>query len=69
MHILNEVCYLTKSIAAIHFFYGSFIVSQEHLQRSIFQGHCIYFTTLVATIHIITSGLGLIRENLNDMFI
>ena len=69
MCILNEACHLTKSIAAIHLFYGSFIVSQEHLQRSIFQGHCIYFTTFVATIHIVTSGLGLIRENLDDMFI
>ena len=67
MYILNEVCYLTASIAAIHFFYGSVIISREHLKRSIYQGHCDYFTTLVATIHVVTSGLWLIRENLNDM--
>ena len=69
MYILNKVCYLTASIAAIHFFYGSVIISREHLKRSICQGHCVYSTTLVATIHIITSGLWLIRGNLNNMFI
>ena len=37
--------------------------------RSICQENCVYLTTLVATIHIITSGLWLIREKLNDMFI
>ena len=68
MYMLNEVCYLTASIAAIHFFYGSVIISREHLKRSICQEHCVYYTTLVATMHIITSGLWLIRENLN-MFI
>ena len=68
MYMLNEVCYLTASIAAIHFFYGSVIISREHLKRSICQEHCAYYTTLVATMHIITSGLWLIRENLS-MFI
>ena len=68
MYMLNEVCYLTASIAAIHFCYGSVIISREHLKRSICQRHCVYYTTLVATMHIITSGLWLIRENLN-MFI
>ena len=69
MYILNEVCNWTASIAVIHFFYGSVTVSWEHLKLSICQGHCVYFATLIATIHIITSGLWLIRENLNDLFI
>ena len=38
---------------------------REHLKRSICQGHCVYFTTLVTAIHIITSGLWSIREKLN----
>ena len=65
MYLLNEVFYLTASIAAIHIFYGSIIISPEHLKRSICEGHCVYFTTLVVTIHIhtITSDLWLIREN------
>ena len=67
MYLLNEVCYLTVSIAAIHFFYGSVIIS--HLKRSMRQGHCAYFTTLVATIHIIVSGLWLIIKKLNYMLI
>ena len=49
MYILNEVCYLTAPIAAIHFYYGSVIISREQLKRSICQGRCVYFTTLVAT--------------------
>ena len=69
MCILNEVCYLTTSIEAIYFFYNSVIILREHLNRSICQGHCVYFTTLVAIIHIITSGLWLTQVKLNDMFI
>ena len=69
MYILNEVCYLTTPIGAIYFLYNSVIISREHLKRSTCQGHCVYSTTLVATIHIITSGLWLNREKLNDMFI
>ena len=69
MFILNDACYLATYIGAIYFFYNSVIISQEHLKRSICQGHCVYFTTIVATIHIITSGLWLIREKLNDMLI
>ena len=68
-HILNEVCYLTASVAAIQFFYGSVIISREHSKRSKCQGYCVYFTTFVAAIHIITSGLWFIRENLNGMLI
>ena len=45
MYILNEVCYLIASIASIHFFFGSIIISREHLKRSICQGHCSCFTT------------------------
>ena len=51
MCILKEVCYFTISITATHFFYGSVIISREHLKRSICQGHGAYFKTLVATIH------------------
>ena len=51
MDILKDVCYLTTSIADIHVFYGSVIISREQLKRSICQGHCIYFTILVAAIH------------------
>ena len=69
MYILNEFCYLTTSIGAIYFFYNSVIISREHLKRSIFQVHCVYFSTFVATIHIIKSCLWLIREKLNTMFI
>ena len=61
--------YLTTSIGAIYFFYYSVIISQGHLKQSICQGHCVYLITSVATIHIITNGLWLIREKLNDMFI
>ena len=61
MFILNEVCYLTASIGPIYLFYNSVIISREQLKRSICQGHCVYFTTLVATIHIVTSGLWLIQ--------
>ena len=66
---MNEVSYLTPSIATIHFFYNSVIISPEHLKRSICQGNCVYFTTPVATIHIITNGLCFTRVKLNDMFI
>ena len=69
MYILNEVCYLTTSIGAIYFLYNSVIISREHLKRSICKGRYVYFTTLVANIHIITSGLWLIRGKLNNMFI
>ena len=68
MYILNDVCYLA-TIRAIYFFYNSVITLREHFKRSIYQEHCVYFTTLVATIHIITTGLWLIREKLNDIFI
>ena len=40
----------------------------KHLKRFICQGHCVYFATLVATIHIITSGLWLIRKKMNMFF-
>ena len=68
MYILNEVCYLTTSIGAVYFFCNSVIISLEHLKRFICQGHCVYFATLVATIHIITSGLWLIRKKMNMFF-
>ena len=42
MYILNEVCYLTASAAAILFFYGSIIISWGHVKQSICQGHCVY---------------------------
>ena len=42
---------MTTSFPAIHFFYDSVIISRDHLERSTCQGNCVYFTTLVATIH------------------
>ena len=56
-------------LGPIYFFSISANISREQLKWSICQGDCFYFTTLVAIIHIITSGLRLIREKLNDMFI
>ena len=47
----NKVCYMTTSFTAIHFFYVSVIISQEHWKQSTFQGNCLYFTILFATIH------------------
>ena len=40
-------CYLTTSVAAIHFFSGTVIISREHLC----QGQCVYFTKFIAAIH------------------
>ena len=68
MHILNEVYYLITSIATIHFLYGSAITSQEHLKRSICQGHCVYLTTRVVTMHYNKLSV-LIRENLNEVYL
>ena len=42
---------MTASFPAVHFFYDSVIISREHLKRSTCQRNCVYFTTLVATIH------------------
>ena len=33
------------------FFYGTAIISRERLNQSLYQGHCVYFTTLIAAIH------------------
>ena len=35
------VCYLTTSITVIQFFYGTVIISREHLKRSIDYNKCI----------------------------
>ena len=51
MHILKEVCFITASFPAIHFFYNSVTTSREHLKKSTCQRSCVYFTTLFATIH------------------
>ena len=51
MHILKEVCFITTSFPAIHFFYDSVIISREHLKKSTCQRNCVYFTTLFATIY------------------
>ena len=32
MYILKEDCFWTTSVAAIHFFYGSLIISLEHFE-------------------------------------
>ena len=63
MYILNEVCYLTTSNGGIYFFCGS-TWNDPYVEDTV-----VYFTILAATIHIIASGLWLIREKLNDMFI
>ena len=42
---------MTTPFPAIHFFYDSVIISRDHLEQSTCQGNCVYFTTLVATIH------------------
>ena len=47
MYILKEACYLATSFPAVHFFYGSVIISREHLKRSNCQGLCDYFIILV----------------------
>ena len=59
--ILKEVCYLTASIVAIHFFCSSVIISREHLKRSICQENRVLQHLLQS--FSITSGLWLIREN------
>ena len=52
IHILKEVCFMTASFPAIHFFYYvSVIISREHLKKSICQRNCVYFTAPFATIH------------------
>ena len=51
MHILKEICFITASFPAIHFFYDSVIISWEHLKKSTCQRNYVYFTTLFATIH------------------
>ena len=50
MYILKDSLYLTTSIAAILFFYGTAIISWEHLKRSICQGQWVYFPTIIAVI-------------------
>ena len=42
---------MTTSFPGIRFLYDNFIISQEHLKRFICQRHCVYFTTLGATVH------------------
>ena len=49
--ILQEVCFITKSVPAIHFFYNKVIVSRKHLKKSTCQGNFVYFATLFAIIH------------------
>ena len=44
----KQVCYMTTSFTAIHFFCDSDIISRE---QSTCQGNCLYFTILFATIH------------------
>ena len=51
MHIWKEICFITASFPAIHFFYDSVIISREHLKKPTCKGNCVYFTRLFATIH------------------
>ena len=50
MYKSKDACYLTRSVLAIHFFYGTVIISWQHLKRSIMSRYCVYFATLTATI-------------------
>ena len=74
-HPLNELyfSYYEREIAATYSFkFTVFLQKRKYSKRSICQGHCVYFTTLVATIHyssIITSGLRLIRKKIKCMLI
>ena len=51
MHIWKEICFITASFPAIHFFYDSVIISRAHLKKFTCQRNCVYFTILFATIH------------------
>ena len=51
MDILKEVCFMTTSSPASHFFYDNVIISREHLKKSTCQENYVYFTTLFAAIH------------------
>ena len=74
-HPLNELyfSYYEREIAATYSFkFTVFLQKRKYSKRSICQGHCVYFTTLVATIHyssIVSSGLRLIRKKIKCMFI
>ena len=57
MHILEEICYMTTPFPSIHFFYESLFQGSTWSDPSC-QGHCVYFTTLVAAMH-----YGLFEEN------
>ena len=48
MHILKEVSYVTTQITAIHFFYGSVIISREHLKQPICQRRVNFITLAIA---------------------
>ena len=50
MHILKEVCYMMTSFPVIHFFYDETLFHGSTWSDPC-QGHCVYFTTLVAAIH------------------
>ena len=72
MCVLKVAYYSTTSITAIGFCYviiSRMIIWREHLKPSICQGHCVYFKTLVSTIHYLTSGLWLNRNSLNGICI
>ena len=61
MHILKNVCYITTSFSAIHFFYDSVIVSQEHLKQSTVK-ETVFISQYFLQPSIILNGLRLIRE-------
>ena len=51
VHILKEVCFMTTSFPASHFFHNSVIISRAHFKKSTCQRNCVYFATLFKTIH------------------
>ena len=66
MHVLKEVCYMTTSFPAIHFFYDCVIISRDHLKRSRVN-ETVFILQHLLQPSIITSGLWLIWEKLKSM--
>ena len=65
MHILKEVCYMTTSFPAIHFFYDSVIISREHLKQPHVK-ETVFISQHFLQPSIIISGLWLIREKIEE---
>ena len=68
MYLLKEVCYFTTPIAAIHFLYGTAIISREHLKQSNVKDP-VFISQHLLEPSIVTSGLCFIQKNLKGIFI